>query len=776
MREIKDIGHKEYGWCVAALLVAALLMCCSCTKESSEIPLTEGAKVILNIRTPKSNAAGSRAENVQAPGETSVETLHILVFQDAQATGNYTFAYLVQGSKVSQQQGGSSVFEAVLKTTDTPLRLVVLANAAASLQTFRPQVGQSEEEVRTGLVEEFPQDGLTGSLPMYGETSLPGIDAGETNKLDVTVLRAVARVDVVTRLAAGSPAFELRDVRIYRANDLLRLIPDAVTESGGIKVTAPTVPVSAAPLGRPLIKAAQNDTDSIGGLYLPESLSFSDSQQRRTAATTVVVGGVFEGDTAVSYYRVDFNSGVEGHPFGQVLRNYLYTFTVRRVTASGWTTPEEAATNMAASMTVEVQPWEDFTSEIYFHENYLGVSTRNVQIPFLPDYTRTVDVESTMDYSIEWLDTPAAGKVSEPGVPLSDGYFTATIVRDTGGDGTLSHIRIESPQYNTSNEEITATLRLRVNDTAADIRVVKESPDRYSDRVFQVMSMGSSYGSLGDYAATVGYTLAMRHVLDTNFSPASQYPFRIGGFFYLSVPISTTVYSASVLPDDVAYYKKMIDNTDILILAYANITSAQVADMLFDEWLVEKPNRVLWVMLDAMAYNTGITARFRREGLGTWQDIGNMFSATAGYRAANESDFAYDNAREVRQFFSGPFGTVTEGSLLFYGDAVAGVVLLPDSAKMKITPLVYNNNAPYDKYMSIGVDTRLGVIYQGEAQFFQGGFGMSNLAGNSAQANGTIISAPQVSGTTSRYYFDVLNANLWAWAVGRVIYGPPPED
>lgn len=770
------ISRLRDGWGITVLTAVVLLLACACTKQTPVRPAIEEARVILSIRTPRSAAAAQRAASVQTPDETSVREVHVLVFRDAQATGDYRFAYMVRGSLLSRQQDGTTRFEAKLRTADVPLKLIVLANSGGAFAAYSPAVGQDEAAVRERLELAFPQGGMAGDLPMYGEVALPRIDAGETNTMDVTMLRAVARVDVRVVLDAGSPAFELREVRVYRANDRLRLIPDALAGTDAPGVAAPTVPSSAASLVEPLLKSVPEGTDSIGGLYLPESLTVSDSQLRRTAATTVVVGGIFGDDTEVSYYRVDFNSGVDGHPFGQVLRNYLYAFTVKRVSASGWPSPEEAAANMAASMSVEVQPWEDFTSEMYFHEDYFGVSTRNVRLPFLPGYSRTVDVESTMSYSMEWPDTPAAGAVSDYGVPLSDGYFTATILHDASGQDKFTHIRIEAPQYNTSDADVTATLRLRVNGTAVDIRVVKESPSRYSDRVMQVMSMGTSFGSMGDYATTVGYTLAMRRVLDANFSPASRYPFKTGGFFFLTVPVSTVVYAASTTPADVAYYKKMIDNVDILVLAYTTVTSPQVADMLFDEWLVEKPNRVLWVMMDATAYNAGISARLRQEGLGTWQDIAGMFDPAAGYRAASGADFAYANAQEAGQFFEGPFGTVGEGVPLFYSDAIAGVVQLPDSAKRRITPLVYNNNAPYDDYMSVGVETRRGVVYQGEAQLFQGGYGMSGMAGNSAQVNGTIVSAPQMTGTTARYYLDVLNANIWAWAVGRVIYGPPDDE
>lgn len=769
--------YYSYPRCVVALLSAMLLMLCSCAEDPVDIPSRESARVILNIRTPKNSAAGQNGRDAVARGETSVQEVDILVFHDSRRSGNYTYAYMVRGSRISQQPDLTTRFEANLRTADVPVKLLILANSGQTLQSYVPGVGEDEQSVRGGLELEFPQGGMEECLPMYGEISLPNIEAGVTNVMNVSVLRAVARVDVKTRLAPGSPSFDIREVRIYRANDRLRLIPDNLAGEGELKVLTPTVPASAASLAQPLVKASPAPTDSIGGIYLPESRGFSESEQRRTRATAIVVGGVFEGDTVVTYYRVDFNSGVEGHPFGQVLRNYLYSFTVKRVSASGWPTPEEALSNMAASMTVDVQAWEDFTSDIYFHEDYIGVSTRKVQVPFLPNYSRTVYVESSMHYSIEWLgETEPGGSVSQYGVPLTNGRFTATILHDSSQEDKLTRILIESPGYNTTDDEYGATLRLSVNDTAVDIDVIKESPSRYSKRIFQVTSMGTTYGSLGDYALTVPETRAMRKVLDVNFSPNSAYPFKIGGFSFLTVPISTTKYSASTAAADIAQYKKMIANTDILILSYTNYTSVQVARMLFDEWLAEKPNRVLWVMLDAPASNAGVRTIFQQEGMGTWRDMAGIFQPASGYRAAADSDFAYSNAREVEQFFSGPFGTVAPDSPLFFADVIAGLVQIPDSAKRKITPLVYNNYAPYRDYMVMGVETRRGVVYQGESQLFQGGVGMSSgMGGDSAEGNGTIVGTPQTSGATERYYLDVLNANIWAWAVGRVIYGPPTD-
>lgn len=752
---------------------ACLLVCgfSSCSDDDfNQSAQSDDVTLVLNIKTPASSLPRAATRSIQTADETHIENVKVLVFSDTNGDGTYFFNYMTEGTQLVNQQNQTSKFQVMLRSSSVPLKIYLVANYSDAFASYNPIYGDSEKTVKTSIRRSFTSDGMFTDLPMYGELSLSGLDAATINNFDVTVLRAIARVDVKTQLTSDSPAFALREVYVYRANDQIQIIPDAVSAGSHIRVSSPSVPSGSTTLASPVVKTSSISTDSIGGLYVPESVAPEKAGDARLTATTVVVGGIFGSSTDVSYYRVDFNSGITGHPLGQILRNYLYTFTIKKVSDAGYTSPDEAAANLASSMTVEVQQWEDFTTEMYFHDNYIGVSTRQVRIPYLPNYTRTVDIESSMNYEMQWVETPNAGKVSEADVPLSNGYFTATIVRNESESSYLSHIRIESPEYNLTDQPVQATLRLFANDTSVDITVLKESSSQYSQRIIRVLSVGTSYGSLGFYNLTYPVTLAMRNVLDANFTPTSSYPVRMGGFFFLTVNGSDPLYSNATTPQNIASFKKLINGFDVLLMTYANVTSPQVADMLLDEWLVEDPHRVLWVMRDNAASNASILARTAQDGEGVWNKFGDAFDATAGYRYSSEEDYAYNNAEEVKDFFDGPFGSIDNEpgkQILRPGDVVSGTCLLPDSSKQYVTPLVYSNKAGYKGYMSVGVNKRRGIVYEGEAQFFQYDIGMSL----SANTNGTLTTTPDSNG---KYYFDLIMANIWAWVAGRVIYGAAP--
>lgn len=752
---------------------ACLLVCgfSSCSDDVfNQSTQSDDVTLVLNIKTPASSLPRAATRSIQTAGETHIENVKVLVFSDTNGDGTYFFNYMTEGTQLVNQQNQTSKFQVMLRSSSVPLKIYLVANYSDAFASYNPIYGDSEKTVKTSIRRSFTSDGMFTDLPMYGELSLSGLDAATINNFDVTVLRAIARVDVKTQLTSDSPAFALREVYVYRANDQIQIIPDAVSAGSHIRVSSPSVPSGSTTLASPVVKTSSISTDSIGGLYVPESVAPEKAGDARLTATTVVVGGIFGSSMDVSYYRVDFNSGVAGHPLGQILRNYLYMFTIKKVSDAGYTSPDEAAANLASSVTVEVQQWEDFTTEMYFHDNYIGVSTRQVRIPYLPNYPRTVDIESSMNYEMQWVETPNAGKVSEADVPLSNGYFTATIVRNESESPYLSHIRIESPEYNLTDQPVQATLRLFANDTSVDITVLKESSSQYSQRIIRVLSVGTSYGSLGFYNLTYPVTLAMRNVLDANFTPTSSYPVRMGGFFFLTVDGSNPLYSNATTPQNIASFKKLINGFDVLLMTYANVTSPQVADMLLDEWLVEDPHRVLWVMRDNAASNASILARTAQDGEGVWDKFGDAFDATAGYRYSSEEDYAYNNAEEVKDFFDGPFGSIDNEpgkQILRPGDVVSGTCLLPDSSKQYVTPLVYSNKAGYKGYMSVGVNKRRGIVYEGEAQFFQYDIGMSL----SANTNGTLTTTPDSNG---KYYFDLIMANIWAWVAGRVIYGAAP--
>lgn len=763
---INYVSNNATKWWIICLL-AVCISGCRDDDDPNQSTQSKDATLVLNIKTPTSSMPLPDTRSVQTPDETVIANMKVLVFSDANSDGNYLYSYMAEGTQLENNQDQMSRFKVTLKTSTVPLKFFLVANYADAFDNYTPTEGDDVDTVKHSLILQYTSDGISTALPMYGEISVSKLAAATINIFDITVLRALARVDIRTDLKPDSHAFSLREVYVYRATNEIQIIPNEVTTSGTIRVSTPSIPEGSACLQQPVLKSSPVPTDSIGGIYVPESVQHADENNIRFSATTLVVGGIFGNDTNISYYRIDFNSGVAGSPCGQVLRNHLYNFTIRKVSATGLSTPDEAATNLASSMTVEVRQWEDFTTDMYFHDNYIGVSTRQVNLPYLPNYTQTVDIEASLSYEMFWTETPEAGTVSDADTPLSNGYFTATIIRDPTESAYLSHIRIESSEYNSTDQPVKAVLRLTSNDTSVDITVVKESNEQAAGKTIRVLSFGAGYGSLGSFNTPVAVTLPMRKVLEVNFSPTSAYPTKTGGFFFLTVPISDPNYTNASSPDAIAAFKILINNFDVLILPYTNLISQEVTNMLLDEWLVEDTHRVLWVMHDNDASNATLLARTASEGEGEWGNIDKAFDAKAGYRYSNSSDYAYNNAEEVKDFFDGPFGTIDNESgkqLLRPGNVVAGACVIPTSAKQYVTPLVYSNKPGYTGYMSLGVNKKRGIIYQGESEFFGLDYGMSP----SAYSSGAITTTPDVNG---RYYYDVLMANIWAWVAGRVVYG-----
>ena len=148
--------------------------------------------------------------------ETEIDESQLLVFEE----GGYK--YRVPGISITNS-GTTTSFSARLLATDKTLDLYIVANATAAVLANEPQVGDTENEVRTKLQLGFPLGGNFTTLPMSGHYRLvSGLDANYRQEISgVSMLRAVARVDV---LVGGITNFELTSIQAYRVNSRIQLI------------------------------------------------------------------------------------------------------------------------------------------------------------------------------------------------------------------------------------------------------------------------------------------------------------------------------------------------------------------------------------------------------------------------------------------------------------------------------------------------------------------------------------------------------------------------
>lgn len=700
----------------------------------------EGTWVRLTVSLPQTAFPQRSTEAVSrsAATENLIGEMLILVFE--RIDGRYVYRYMAAGERI-QAVGSTTQFKARLLSTPNPVKLMLAGNYGDAFADYAPSPGVGEEVVRTDVGCSFP--GTGEGLPMFGEVEIPaGLQAVQENSFGVKMLRAVARVDVERNLDADSRPFRIESVRLYRPNDKVQIAPDEAVSGDAPKVTRPSVFRNAEKASVPLkVTATEADPASVTGIYAPEADGETDPAVQLTGTTCLVVGGYYDEQTQPSYYRVDFNSGIEGHPFGQILRNHRYIFRIRKVTGTGWSDPDAAAVNRASSIVAEIEAWEDFTTEMYFEgENHFGVSSRILTLGYLAGNTGRVDVQATLPYTIQWLDasgSPVGSAVSGVGASLPDnGGFTVSIDRGSGDAETVSHLIFTTVGDNRTASDAKVRLRVVAGRWTLEITAVQKSPEKYRRRFVRVLSV-TEIGSLGTNNPSSASGLPLRKILDNtkNFSPDGTVI--IGGFSFTEA--SRTDMQATSGSDIFQNLKNTIYTQDVIYLTYNTPISDELAKVVL-AWLQGGTNRVLIVGTDTDATNANLRKYLVKDG--TWKYYYQSPVVGGKFRRAAQTD-------SNRRFFVSPFGTVAENASIARADDYAAYCTDYPSG---VVPLVGSDVAGYEKAMVVGVNMQDRIVYHGDANLNQNG-----RLSSQANTNGTV--------TTD---FDRLMANLWAWIVEQV--------
>lgn len=739
-KKIHTIKAGKYAplWCIL-LLLSLFFVACTEDIMFPPNPVNPGegtAMISLNVKTPHTTLPTS-FNRIQTQDETHISELDVFVFEEN--GDEYLFNYQAAGQLAVGSDIQQTLFDTKLIATDKALKLIVLANARNAFQQYTPSFGATEEEVRQNLNISYTSQGLSDDLPMYGEIILTdGILASQAYTLPVTVLRAIARVDVVKELVTDAPEFILEEIYAFRTNNQIQLIPSHIADASSPKVDTPSIPAAAAFIDSPVRIVANGGAESITQMYIPEAQAPESPDENLNKVTSIIIGGRFNGHTnPVTYYRADFNSRIEGHPFGQVLRNHRYIFKIKKVSCAGSDTPEEAANTISNAIQVDVQTWEDFSSEMYFGNDQFGISARKISLRYTKNREKRLDIQSSIPYKIEWLDdsgTPTGLATDQYNTTISNDSFDATIVKDAYDSETISHLVFRTRKHNHLGNIIENRLRITAGRWTADIIVSQDNSAMYSNRFINILSV-QELGNLGvDMLSCDASALAMRKILDVQFSP--QGIIRIGGSSFARIP-NTTDYVGTSVPQNLAIMKRIIGAQDVIYFPCNIIVSSDVADLLL-EWVEGSPHRVLIVGTDSKSTNAELLNKLTTDGEWYFDDISSI---TTNYARGNTTLESID-------FFNGPFGNVTENASFKRADAIAGYNFSYPIGD--VTNLISSDK--YGDCMFLGVNQKKRIVYNGDAN---------------------LLHTPQMSNNDGNIISDLdkLMANTWAWITEQVIYG-----
>ena len=387
------------SWFLALFLVLGTFTCCSdeyeLNQKSGETESLVKFSVQVPSKAPKTYALNQADEN-------EIKSVTILLFDKE----GYTEA--VHCTNIINDP--SAPANSVLKTFSAKLPIgtydmVLLANLEQQLLATVSNIPVGETKTlalkRMELLNtaKWNTDSSSGSylhIPMWSE--IPNITVNnDIGTINATLLRMLAKIDVLITEDAKSN-FSLESVHLYNYYDRGRVTPDAENWDNTLKkVFAQTLTTFTTPkkLGNPnatpptpaLLYDGQAITKDVltgtrgescqNEIYMFEAVEGSTADFLNN--TCLVIGGIYGDDNQVTYYRADIantNEAAGTTTYLPILRNHNYKLNIESVSASGFTTPDEAFNALPINIKANVLNWNDTQiTDIVFDGQYLlGVS------------------------------------------------------------------------------------------------------------------------------------------------------------------------------------------------------------------------------------------------------------------------------------------------------------------------------------------------------------------------------------------------------------------
>ena len=485
---------------LGAVLIAAGMFC-SCIRERPVDPAPEPGRDItveILLHTP---AATPKSRAMTDDDETAVRDVYVVFFHGGQVytvSEGHEVAPAADAGKTLSFKTSFSVESAY---AGDEFECVVLANVGdvydiAAARAWRGQTYDELQALLTRPVAERLYADATGSIPMWGRAGNKLVPSTPNQKLNVSLLRSGARVDVAVGTDAQA-AFTLQEVYIYKPNDKMALMPLTTAYDAGdlSRVTKPSVPVGTA-AGAAAWKYEVSGTGIDHAVYLPEADVLMKGQNggtgiagdnNHTNRSAIVVGGIYK--EAMNYYRIDFKTGGDAPALMDVLRNHRYNVTITAVRGSGETTPDDAYRSRSADITAEIVTWTDNNQNIVFDgEHWASCASKGLSFLSGEGLSAYLGFASDMDAADRELrlsgaspaPTPAPDETFSKDASISGTYFEVT--RPATNEGGRFVIRTLQP-LDADQPERQETLTVRIGRLTVDIslRQVHDSDYPWQD-------------------------------------------------------------------------------------------------------------------------------------------------------------------------------------------------------------------------------------------------------------------------------------------------------
>lgn len=410
------------------LAVVAAFMFQSCSNDT-DLDTGQGnnkQKVTISLVQSTQDRTGASLRSMSVTQENEINEIDILAFR--KTGGIYKLAYSVKGIDIQQQnpQYEFSTFTAWLETGEQ--KFVFIANASSYIHNLGIQIGDKFDDIISNLTVDSNSEWLNLYIPMYGEIDTE-ITNTSTTLSNIYLIRMLARFDI--SLQSTVTNFDFKEAYIFNRKQSGRIaydLPNWDNISG--KVITATMPLSVLTEKLPNYKYEATANKIKQSIYTFESKGVNI----RSNATAIVVGGIFDTDSDVSYYRIDIPPTLPNFVSGDILRNHLYNITIAKVSKKGAVTPEEAFDGNY-SLEAEVEDWVNAENNIVLDpQYYLYVDSSHI---LLSEIGTGFKITASTDHPEGITVQSQTAGVTVSGGSNGDQYRILTVKSNTSGSFTL---------------------------------------------------------------------------------------------------------------------------------------------------------------------------------------------------------------------------------------------------------------------------------------------------------------------------------------------------
>lgn len=399
-------------------LLAVALCTLSCVKETISAP-TDGSGKQVEVRLHlKMSSPSISTYALTETQENNVNDVYVFFFRKSSGLVHD----VVKGESVVNINDVNKTFTATL-VVDGTISETFDSYVVANIDAFMAGkdklifIGKSYDELQVLLQAAITDKMHTtvGNFVMWGKADREFPSTSPSQNISIAMMRALARVDIglgvggvwdgKDRNGKNIP-FQLKTVHIYKPNNGYTFMPlSTAYDATNKRVTAHSAIGTA--IAIPMEYVVIDDLMTLREIYIPESnvritADGATGDANHASRCAIVVGGLYNGLTTPSYYRIDFNDNGTPRKLIDILRNHRYLVNIVSVTSEGYPTPDDAYNAITTSMDVEITEWSDLSQDVIFDGvNWVYVQKKSLTLPSSKDVTGELVIGSNLATS-DW--------------------------------------------------------------------------------------------------------------------------------------------------------------------------------------------------------------------------------------------------------------------------------------------------------------------------------------------------------------------------------------